>query len=458
MIQKILVADDEDLAREFMCEALESLDHNLDISTARDGEEACDLLDGHTYDVVFTDLKMPRKDGLQVLQKMRTTPEPGEVVIVTGFGDVNTAVEAMKQGSFDYLLKPICVEQVEVLMQKIREHRRLVEQNRYLQAELNEVSGPSRIIGESAAMKDVCANAVYVAATNATVLLQGESGTGKEMISRLIHESSPRRDGPFVRVNCAALSESILESELFGHEKGAFTGAHSSKPGRFELADGGTLMLDEITETSEKLQAELLRVIEEKEFERVGGTRTIQVDIRIIATTNRDIKREVAEGSFREDLFYRLNVVPIMLPPLRVREGDVELLQRHFSRKFARHLGKPVPEMSEEAMQAFRRYGWPGNVRELENLVQRLVIMDQKGAVELDDLPDYVTGRGRYFTEELALGPTLEDVERQVILKTLRETNGNRTRAAEKLDVSTRTIRNKLKKYTEEGVLPEELS
>jgi transcriptional regulator with PAS, ATPase and Fis domain len=343
-------------------------------------------------------------------------------------------------------------------MQKIREHRRLVEQNRYLQAELNEVSGSARIIGESAAMKDVCANAVYVAATNATVLLQGESGTGKEMISRLIHESSPRRDGSFIRVNCAALSESILESELFGHEKGAFTGAHSSKPGRFELADGGTLMLDEITETSEKLQAELLRVIEEKEFERVGGTRTIEVDIRIIATTNRDIKREVADGRFREDLFYRLNVVPIMLPPLRVREGDVELLLEHFAGQFARHLGKPVPEIGEEAMQAFKRYGWPGNVRELENLVQRLVIMDQKGRVELDDLPDYVTGRGRYFTEELALGPTLDDVERQVILKTLRETNGNRTRTAEKLDVSTRTIRNKLKKYMEEGVLPEELS
>jgi transcriptional regulator with PAS, ATPase and Fis domain len=297
-----------------------------------------------------------------------------------------------------------------------------------------------------------------VAATNATVLLQGESGTGKELISRLIHESSPRRDGPFIRVNCAALTESILESELFGHEKGAFTGAQSSKPGRFELAHGGTLLLDEITETSEKLQAELLRVLEEKEFERVGGTRTIKVDIRIIATTNRDLGREVSQGRFREDLFYRLNVVPLMLPPLRVRDGDVELLCGHFTRRFARLMGRDCPRMSEEAMEAFERYSWPGNVRELENLIQRLVIMDTDGIVGLDDLPDYVTGTGHYLGDELTPGPTLDDVERQVILRTLRETRGNRTRAAEKLDISTRTIRNKLKKYLEEGFLVESFS
>ena len=453
MIQKVLVADDEALAREFMQETLLTLDENLDVATASDGEEACDLVERDSFDVIFTDLKMPGKDGLEVLAKVKSTPMPAEVVIVTGYSDVNTAVEAMKRGSFDYLLKPVRVEQVEVLLEKIKEHRRLIEQNRYLQAELSAASGSANIIGDSAAIKDVCANAVYVAATNATVLLQGESGTGKELISRLIHESSPRRKGPFIRVNCAALSESILESELFGHEKGAFTGAYVSKAGRFELADGGTLLLDEITETSEKLQAELLRVLEEKEFERVGGTRTIRVDMRIIATTNRDLGREVAEGRFREDLFYRLNVVPLMLPPLRVRDGDVDLLCKHFMKRFTRLMGKECPVIDEEAAAALERYSWPGNVRELENLVQRLVIMDTDGVVGLADLPDYVTGTGRYMADELTLGPTLDDVERQVILKTLRETHGNRTRAAEKLNISTRTIRNKLKRYLEDGLL-----
>jgi len=456
MIQKVLVADDEPMARQFMQEALLALDERLEVTTASDGLEACDLVAQETFDVVFTDLRMPRRDGLAVLSKVRASSRPAEVVIVTGHGDVSAAVEAMKLGSFDFMLKPLCVEQVEVLLDKIREHRYLVEQNRYLQAEVHEARGAADIIGDSAAIKDVCANAVYVAATDATVLLQGESGTGKELVSRLIHDSSPRRDGPFVRVNCAALAESILESELFGHEKGAFTGAQASKPGRFELADGGTLLLDEVTETSAKLQAELLRVLEAREFERVGGTRTIKVDIRIIATTNRDLRREVSEGSFREDLFYRLNVVPIVLPPLRVRDGDVQLLAGHFARGFARRIGKACPRLSEAAMIALDRYSWPGNVRELENLLQRLVIMDADGTIDVEDLPDYVTGRS--MADELAMGPTLEDVERQVILKTLRETNGNRTRAAEKLDISTRTIRNKLKKYTEEGLVAEELA
>jgi transcriptional regulator with PAS, ATPase and Fis domain len=297
-----------------------------------------------------------------------------------------------------------------------------------------------------------------VARTDATVLLQGESGTGKELVSRLIHACSPRKDAPFIRINCAALSDSILESELFGHEKGAFTGAHASKPGRFELADGGALLLDEVTETSDKLQAELLRVIEQKEFERVGGTKTIRVDVRFIATTNRDLAKEVEEGQFREDLYYRLNVVPLVLPPLREREGDVELLSRYFCRRFAERLGKPEPAIDEEALELFRRYPWPGNVRELENLMQRLVIMDGDGVIGRDDVPDYVGTPGCSIPGDLPWGPTLEDVERQVILETLRQTKGNRTRAAEKLDISTRTIRNKLKKYMEKGYIGEDFA
>ena len=456
MIRRVLIADDETTDRELMLETLRAVDDQLLVTAARDGEEACALLERGGFDLVLTDLRMPRKGGMEVLEKARAAAPDAEVVIVTGFVDVPTAVESIKKGGFDYLLKPICVDQVEMLLRRVKEHVRLVEENRYLHAEL--AGGGSDIIGESHAIKDVCQKTVFVAATDATVLLQGESGTGKELISRLIHNSSPRADGPFIRVNCAALSESILESELFGHEKGAFTGAHAAKPGRFELADGGTLLLDEITETSEKLQAELLRVIEEKEFERVGGTRTMRVDVRIVATTNRDLAREVAEKRFREDLYYRLNVVPLVLPPLREREGDVDVLIEHFVGRFARRLGRTRPALSDEALALLRRYPWPGNVRELENLVQRLVIMDTDGAIGADDLPDYLARPVPGADGALPLGGTLEDVERHVILHTLACCDGNRTRAAERLNISTRTIRNKLKKYMDEGHLEEKLS
>jgi DNA-binding NtrC family response regulator len=452
MIRKVLVADDEAMDRQLMEEVLLALDEDLEVRTARDGAEACEMMEEDCFDVVFTDLRMPHKCGLEVLEKARSSDLSSDVVIVSGYNDVPTAVAAMKKGCFDYLLKPICADQVEALIAKLKEHRRLIEENHYLHAEL---AGGGEIAGQSAAIKDVCAKARHVAATDATVLLQGETGTGKELVSRLIHKCSPRCRGPFIRVNCAALSESILESELFGHEKGAFTGAHASKPGRFELADGGTLLLDEVTETSEKLQAELLRVIEQKEFERVGGTRTIRVDVRLIATTNHDLAREVAAGKFRDDLYYRLNVVPLVLPPLRDRDGDVELLTRHFAARFARRLGKPCPAVQPQVTERLRRYPWPGNVRELENLVQRLVIMDTDGAVGLDDLPEYVIGRARLRADSSAPGATLEDMERQAILKALSDAGGNRTRAARRLDISTRTIRNKLRKYKAEGHLEE---
>ena len=456
MIRKVLVADDEAADRQLMEETLRTVDGELQVVTARDGEEACSLLERDSFDLVLTDLKMPRKGGLQVLEKARGVSPSSQVVIVTGFADVPTAVESIKRGGFDYLLKPICIDQVELLIRRVKEHVRLIEENRYLHAEL--AGGGASIIGESRAMKDVCRKAVFVAATDATVLLQGESGTGKELVSRLIHNSSPRRAGPFIRVNCAALSESILESELFGHEKGAFTGAHCAKPGRFELADGGTLLLDVISETSEKLQAELLRVIEEKEFERVGGTRTIRVDVRIIATTNRDLAREVAEKRFREDLYYRLNVVPLVLPPLRERDGDVQVLIDHFVAKFAGRLGRGRPALSNDAVTIFARYPWPGNVRELENLIQRLVIMDTSGTIAAADVPGYLREPVKGADGALPMGGTLEDVERHVILGMLAQCNGNRTRAAERLDISTRTIRNKLKKYMDEGFLSEKLS
>ncbi len=453
MIRTVLVVDDEPMDRQLMEEALLAVDDRLDVETARDGTEACRTLAERSFDLVVTDLRMPGRDGLDVLAEARQSCADCAVVIVSGVADVPTAVKAIKAGSHDYLLKPICVDQVELLLSRLQERRRLVEENRYLRSELNDTD--SVIVGQSEALRSICAQAAFVAKTSATVLLQGESGTGKELVSRLIHASSRRKDGPFIRVNCAALSESILESELFGHEKGAFTGAHAAKPGRFELADGGTLLLDEISETSEKLQAELLRVIEQKEFERVGGTRTIRVDVRIIATTNRDLSAEVGDGRFREDLYYRLNVVPLVLPPLREREGDVEILLDHFMDKFCRRLGRDCPRVAEEAMLRLMRYAWPGNVRELENLVQRLVIMDTDGVIHASDLPQHIGAGTRARNGSLPLAGTLQDIEREAILETLRRCEGNRTRAAGRLDISTRTIRNKLKKYRLEGHIDE---
>ena len=459
MIHKVLVADDEQTDRELIQEALLALDGTLEVRLANDGEQACRMIEGDSFDVVFTDMRMPKRDGLAVLEKARQAEQPGDVVVITGSSDVRVAVEAMKKGCFDYLMKPISIEQLEVLLEKLREHRRLIEQNRYLQAELAQGDGAGELIGDSRPLKEALTRAMFVATTDATVLLEGESGTGKELVSRMIHRASPRAGRPFIRVNCAALSESVLESELFGHEKGAFTGAYAAKPGRFELADGGSLLLDEISETSQKLQAELLRIIEQKEFERVGGTQTLRVDVRVITTTNRTLQREVAEGRFREDLYYRLNVVPLVLPPLREREGDVDLLCRHFALLFAQRLGKAVPLIEEGAMEKLRRYTWPGNVRELQNLIQRLVIMDTTGGIRAEDIPPYVDDytrehpRGRSPSAGLDLDATLEDIERRAILHALERVNGNRTLAAKLLNISTRTIRNKLKKYVEEGLI-----
>lgn len=458
MIRRVLVADDEPADRELMTEVLLAADGGLQAQAASDGQEACRMLDEEDYDAVFTDLRMPGRGGMEVLHAAREAPGQTDVVIVTGHGEVPTAVRAMKEGCFDFLLKPITVDQVEVLLQRLREHRRLVEENAYLRSDFELDDDTHDIVGRSEAFRRACARAVRVSSTDATVLVEGESGTGKELIARLIHECSPRREGSFVRVNCAALSETLLESELFGHTRGAFTGADRARPGRFEIADGGTLLLDEITETSAKLQAELLRVIEAREFQRVGGNRTITVDTRIIATTNRDLAAEVARGGFREDLYYRLNVVPIELPPLRERPGDVELLSHYFAGLTARNLGKDRPTITDEAVEKFRRYPWPGNVRELQNLMQRLLIMDDDGIIDAVDLPDYLECNGVTADADKRWGPTLEDVERQAILRALRQTGGNRTRAAERLDISTRTVRNKLKKYAAEGVLPEEFS
>jgi DNA-binding NtrC family response regulator len=365
----------------------------------------------------------------------------------------------MKKGCFDYLEKPITVDEVEAVMSRVSTHRRLVEENNYYRSEFDAGEEGPELIGQSPDFQNVCDQAMQVAPADATVLLKGESGTGKELIARLIHQQSPRDDGPFIRVNCAALSESLLESELFGHTRGAFTGAEQAKPGRFELADGGTLLLDEITETSDKLQAELLRVIEEKEFERVGGTTTLEVDVRVIATTNRQIEQEVSEGRFRQDLYYRLNVVPLKLPPLRERSGDIQLLARYFARRFSKRLGRRCPDFTEDALETLMQHPWPGNVRELENVIQRVLIMNPQNSIGVDDLPARLrNGNGCPDTGNGETPRTLEEIERQAILDSIKEADGNKTKAAEKLDISARTIWNKLNKYESEGLLPENLS
>ena len=457
-INSVLVVDDERTDRELMIEALLTVDDALEVQDASDGEEACRLLRSEVFDAVFTDLCMPARDGLDVLKCARLSSPRTEVVIITGYGCVTTAVEAMKKGCFDFLLKPITVDKVEVVVDRLGRSQRLVEDSAYLREQFDSARCTEGIVGRSEPFRRSCVDALQVSHTDATVLLQGESGAGKEVIARLIHDSSPRSEMPFVRVNCAALSETLLESELFGHAKGAFTGADSPRIGRFEMADQGTLLLDEITETSPKLQAELLRVIESQEFQRVGSSETVKVDTRIIATTNRDLASEVASGRFREDLYYRLNVVPMKLPPLRERKGDIELLSQHFATQFAAELDKEPPTLSENVLAIFRRYPWPGNVRELQNLIKRLLIMDREGVITVGDLPGHLERQGVRGGEKGACGQTLEDIEREAILTALRETGGNRTRTAEKLDISTRTVRNKLNRYREEGCLPEEFS
>ena len=458
MIENVLVADDELSDRELMREVLLTVDEGLSIRTATNGKEACHLLKSQDFDAVFTDLRMPARDGLEVLECARGSSPPVEVVMATGYGEVTVAVDAMRRGCFDFLLKPITVDKVEVVLDRLGRSQRLTRDSDYLRAQFDSAVCTRGIVGSSEPFRRACAQALQVSKTDATVLLQGESGTGKELIARLIHESSPRKEKPFIRVNCAALSESLLESELFGHKKGAFTGADSDRVGRFEMADKGTLLLDEITETSSKLQAELLRVIEAREFQRVGSSKTIKVDTRIIATTNRDLASEVASGNFREDLYYRLNVVPVKLPPLRQRSGDVEILSRHFAEQVAEELSVTPPEISEEVLDEFRQYPWPGNVRELQNLMKRLLILDQDGVITRDDLPAHLDGTGVRPDDERDWGPKLEDIERQAILDALRNAGGNRTRAAEKLGISARTIRNKLNKYAEAGCLPEDFS
>ena len=441
----ILIVDDEKNTREGLVRALRG---EYAVAEAENGQRALEWLETHAADVVLSDLRMPGLDGLDLLSRLLGRESKPIVILLTAFGSVETAVEAMKRGAYDFLAKPVNLDRLDLLLRRALAERRLGDENRRLKAQLDSKYGFENIIGSSPAMQDVFETIRQAAPTRATVLIQGESGTGKELVARALHQCSPRRDGPFVPVHCAALAPTLLESELFGHEKGAFTGATERRRGRFELADGGTLFLDEIGEIDPALQVKILRVLEERKFERVGGTETLHVDVRLVAATNRDLRARVAEGAFREDLFYRLYVVNLTLPPLRERDGDVVLLAQHYLKTLAEENGKKPMAISPEAMDVLQAYPWPGNVRELRNVIERMVVLGSGSRLTAADLPAAVRdgGAGGLALASRA-GRVLRDAERQLIADALRRHKNNRTQAAQDLGISRRTLHRKLNEF-----------
>ncbi|MBN1477432.1 sigma-54-dependent Fis family transcriptional regulator [Candidatus Sumerlaeota bacterium] len=445
---RILIADDEANTLEGLRWALEGEGEDMAIATARDGEQAWQALRADPADLVLTDLKMPRLSGMDLLRRVKESSPETEVIVLTGHGTVESAVEAMKLGAADYLLKPINIEELRITVRRVLESARLRHENEALRRQLDAKYGFENIIGRSEAMEQVFHTIRQVAPTRASVLIQGESGTGKELIAHAIHQNSPRKRGPFIAVNCGALSPTLLESELFGHERGAFTGAEARRKGRFELADGGTLFLDEISEVSAELQVKLLRVLQEQTFERVGGTETIRVDIRVIAATNRDIDAMVERGTFREDLFYRLNVVRITVPPLRERVEDIPLLADTFVRECAEANGKSLRPLTPRVIAALQGHRWPGNVRQLRNVIEGMVVMSTGKEITVKSLPPELrqtTDGGR--TIQLPARISMRDAEREIIRATLRETGGNRAQAARILGLGRKTLYRKMELY-----------
>ena len=441
---RILVVDDEVNARTALLELLR--DEGYAVESAADAFKALGKMADFAPELVLTDLKMPGMDGLQLLEKLREGDPDLPVIVMTAFGEVETAVRAMRAGARDYLNKPVNVGELSLVVGRELEQRRIRAEAGQLRARLSEKYSFDNIIGSAAPMQAVFKTVAQIAGSRASVLVTGESGTGKELIAAAIHEHSPRAKGPFVKLHCAALAESILESELFGHERGSFTGALTRRDGRFSQANHGTLFLDEIGEISQAIQVKLLRFLQEREFERVGGNETISVDVRVIAATNRNLPQMVAEGKFREDLYYRLNVINLEMPALRARQSDVPLLATHLLRKYAAENGKELRGFTSEALEHLTGYNWPGNVRELENVVERAVVMSKSTEVTLGDLPpQFAAVKPR---EGLLIpGATMDEIERYAITKTLESTGGSTSRAAEILNISVRKIQYKLHEY-----------
>jgi DNA-binding NtrC family response regulator len=445
---RILVADDHDSLRRGLVRVLSEAGH--EVEEASNGNLAIERLHSGTFDVVLSDLKMGGADGLDVLRSAKAMQPTTAVILMTAFGSVHTAVEAMRIGAFDFVQKPFEIEEMEVKVEKALEHRRLRHEVDYLRHTQNDIYQFDRIIGASGALQRVLDVVKKVAKSNTTVMIRGETGTGKELIAGAIHHNSLRASRNFVKVNCAALQENLLESELFGHEKGAFTGADKQRIGRFEQADGGSLFLDEVGDMSANTQAKILRVLQEHEFERLGGTRTIRTDVRVIAATNRNLAQMVASGQFREDLYYRLNVVSIDMPPLRERKEDIPALAEFFVRRFAGELKKKIEGLAPDAMKLLLRYNFPGNIRELENTIERAALLADARVISADDLRlgDHETGESSDAQVVVKLPPRgipLEEIERRALIEALRMSNWVQKDAAELLAISPRVMNYKIK-------------
>jgi two-component system response regulator AtoC len=451
----ILVVEDEAKMRRLLELNLSEDGHT--VHTVADAETGMKILRKEPVDLVITDLRLPGKDGLEFLQLVKSTNAALPVIVMTAYGTVETAVEAMKAGASDYVLKPFSLEEMKLIVGKELDVRRLREENISLREALGHRYEFRNIVARSAGMQEVLATVERVATTNSTVLLGGESGVGKDMVARAIHEHSQRSSGPFIKINCTAIPENLLESELFGYEKGAFTGAINSKPGKFELADKGTIFLDEIGDVPGSTQVKLLRVLQDREFERLGGTRTIKVDVRVVAATNQDLRAALEEGTFREDLYYRLNVVPISIPPLRDRREDIPYLVDHFIARFGRESAKPIKGITPEAQKKLMDFHWPGNVREVENIIERAVALSAGEIIDVEDIrldlspakPAYGVGaaaRGEEAGPFPPSGMALEQFEDEIIKESLRRTNGNKSQAARLLGISRNALRYRLSK------------
>ena len=453
--KRILVVDDDSYVREATEEILRR--KNYEVDTASDGKAALAKLDDTDYDLILSDIKMPIMNGMELLDAARTKAPDTHVIMMTAFGTIEDAVEAMKKGAYDYVQKGSAdPTEIEIVVERALKYQDSERENKRLRSELQDKYSFSSMIGKAHNMEQVFYMIGTVADSRATVLVTGESGTGKELVARALHYNSARSTSPFIRLNCAALPKDLMESELFGHEKGAFTGAIKQTRGRFEMADGGTLLLDEISEIDPALQAKLLRVLQEREFERVGSTQTIKVDVRIVATTNRDLQKEVEAGNFREDLYYRLNVIEMALPLLRERKEDIPALVSNFVAKYNDENGKSIEGLTEETMEALMQYDWPGNIRELENYTERAVVVSRGPALSLADYPQrLVSGPQDRGDGGMHVGMTVHEMERRLIMKTLESCRGNRTEAATLLGISTRTLRNKLHEYGEMSAFKE---
>lgn len=446
---RILLVDDDKNTADGLKKIL--LQDGYDTGCTYTGNEALDLIEAEHFDIVITDMKLPDISGFSIIEKVKKENIDIAVVMITAFSSIQTAIDAMKKGADDYLTKPVNIEELELILKKILERRLLILQNKELKQKLKDKYNFSGIIGNTPEIQLIFKTITEIAPTAATVLIYGDTGTGKELIANAIHYSSDRKDKPFVALHCASLSEGVLESELFGHEKGAFTGAISQRRGRFELANGGSLFLDEVGEMNSHVQIKLLRVLETGKFERVGGEKTIESDVRVIAATNRDLEKEIKEGRFREDLYYRLNVINLKLPLLRERKEDIGLLIDNFLVKYSKKNKKDIKGITPQSAKLLDNYDWPGNIRELENAIERAVVMARNEYIEPNDLPSNInvnTKKSRKETFRIPSGATMKEIEKKVIIETLQTTNGSKSKAAKILGISTRKIEYKIKEWS----------